>query len=365
MKREPGPYRDGSAPQEGYRLAPALAQDADPVWQPAARKKRRRPAETALMALSLATVVLLALLVIVLGAVAMGVYGFTSPKGGHASPPSGSFSVVSVQGTIAQSSTDAFGVESGSYQHKATVEYIKSLTKNEGDKGILLYLDTPGGSLYESDELYRALAAYHEETGRPIWAYMASTCASGGYWASMAAQHLVANYNTTTGSIGVYIALTDTSGLYEKLGVDTVLVRSGSNKGVGTAGVPITEKQRAVYQESVDEGYERFVQLVAQGRGMQEDEARALSDGRTYTAKQALAKGLVDELSDWDAALEAFKEESGGTAYYPSFGGGNALSGLLGEVKAALPQGEAEAILSRAEKLPQGVPLVYAPELAR
>jgi protease-4 len=177
-----------------------------------------------------------------------------------------------------------------------------------------------------------------------------------------AADRIAANPNTTTGSIGVYIALTDMSGLYGKLGIETVLVRSGDNKGVGVEGVPITGEQRAVYQSVVDESYERFLSLVAKGRALPPDEVRAFSDGRIYTGSQALELGLVDELGEWDAVLEAFGEETGAAAFYPSFSRQTRVARLMGAVLGEWPKSDAESMLKAAGSMPTGVPLaLYLP----
>lgn len=358
------PAGDASAGYAAYEARPLPpprpprrgGHDAPAGWPARAARPRSRAVEIALMAISLVIVVLLALFIFSLWAVGSNLgaafnTGFTSNN-----PPAGSFSVLRVEGTL--SASDA------SYNHAATLEHIKLLGEDEGNAGILLYLNTPGGGVYESDELYRALESYKEDTGRPVYAYMAATCASGGYYVCMAADNLTANYNTTTGSIGVYIALTDTSGLYEKIGVKTVLIRSGENKGVGTEGVEITPEQQAVYQSSVDESYQRFISLVMDGRGLDEARARELSDGRTYTASQALENGLVDELGDWDSALAAFEELTGATAFHPNFSNSSAFSQFLSGILEALPKSETGAALEAADALPSGVPLAYAAELA-
>ncbi len=363
----PGPQAAGPAP--GYYGPPPWGGYPPPMqgWgmlPPPRPRKKWRAAELALISLALAVVVLLALLLGVLALGTANLRQLAQPVGGGASPPGGSFSVIRIQGEIASRGSGVLGINDPSYHHGATLDYIKRLAESDNDKGILLYMNTPGGGVYESDEIYRALMDYREATGRPVWAYMARICASGGYYISMGAEKLLANYNTTTGSIGVYIALTDTSGLYGKLGIETVLVRSGENKGVGTEGVPITEAQRAIYQASVDESYQRFVDLIVENRGMPRSRVLALSDGRSYTAKQALEKGLVDELCDWDAALEQFEEETQASAYYPDFSRQTMLGSLISDLMGSLPKGEAETALQRAEALPQGVPLAYAYELA-
>ncbi len=324
-----------------------------------AAKKPARPVEAALLSISTVMMVCLALLLAAILAAGIFVYSLVTPSAPNTSPPGNSFSVVQVVGTIQNTSGNALGINEPSYQHSATVEYIKQLADNPNDKGILLYMDTGGGGVYESDEVYRALLNYKEKTGRPVYAYMASTCASGGYYICMAADYLIANYNTTTGSIGVYMSLTDNSGLYGMLGIKTLLIRSGDNKGVGIAGVEITPAQQEVYQSIVDESYNRFVSLVAQGRSLPESVVRPLADGRIYTATQALNNSLVDELADWDHALEVFREKTGGNEFYPNFSQSTLLGTLLGN----LPKNELQILQEKVEELPSGVPLAYAPGL--
>ncbi len=369
------PYTANPAPSPIYGGSPAQPQwptgapgPYTPAWAPppaaqAHSKTKRRPRsraiEISLIAISLVIVVLLVGGIAVLLSVAGSLGSAFTPTAYSNNPPSNSFSVIRIEGTIAD--TDG---SNGSYNHKATLEHIKSLSDNTNNKGILLYMDTPGGGVYESDEVYRALMNYKEQTSRPVYAYMAATCASGGYYICMAADSLTANYNTTTGSIGVYISLTDTSGLYEKFGVKSVLVRSGPNKGVGTPGVEITPEQQAVYQSAVDESYARFVSLVESGRGMDEKTVLKLSDGRSYTASQALDNNLVDELADWDTALASFEEKTGANPFYTDFSGATAISSLLSSISDMLPRSEAEVAVDYVEQLPTGVPLAYAPGLA-
>lgn len=329
-----------------------------------AQKQKARPIEVAMLAMAMAMVLVMAVLAFSVLALVSGVRSMLTPARISANPPSGTYSVVQVVGAIQNAGSDALGANEPSYKHGATVSYIKQLTADEGNKGILLYMNTGGGGVYESDEVYRALMDYKEQTGRPIWAYMGTTCASGGYYICMAADYIIANYNATTGSIGVYIALTDTSELYGKLGIETVLIRSGENKGVGTSGVEITPEQREVYQSIVDESYDRFVELIVTGRGLSESKVRQVGDGRPYTAKQALDLGLLDELGDWDMAQKAFGEETGAQGFTPSFSQSTQLGRILGEAEQAAPKTEAEVAQEMAAEHQNGVPMMYAPGLA-
>ena len=118
-------------------------------------------------------------------------------------PPSEDYiAIVRVEGTIQEQSGSSTLEASSGYQHDSTMNYIDELMDDSNNKGILLYVDSPGGTVYESEELYQKLKEYKETTKRPIWDYMAHYAASGGYMVSMASDKIYANSNTTTGSIG-------------------------------------------------------------------------------------------------------------------------------------------------------------------
>ncbi len=220
--------------------------------------------------------------------------------------------VVKVDGTITRSSSNSSLFEQESYNHGKTLNLIDQLQDSSQNKGILLYLNTPGGGVYESDELYNRLEKYKKETGRPVWAYMATQACSGGYYVSMASDKIYANRNTWTGSIGVIISLANYKGLYDKLGIETVLYTSGPNKSMGNPGVTVTEEQNRIFQGLVDESYEQFVGIVARGRKMSVDTVKPIADGRIYTAQQALDLKLIDGIQDYDTTVEQLKSQVGG-----------------------------------------------------
>ena len=272
-----------------------------------------------------------------------------------------SFAVINVVGTIQNASGDALGMNQPSYHHNETLNYVEQLQYDDSNKGIFLYFDTGGGGVYESDELYLALMEYKENTGRPIWAYFGPTTASGGYYIAMAADHIVANRNTTTGSIGVIISYTDVSGLYEKLGLKTVYITSGANKSMGASDLPLTDEQRAIYQSVVDEAYNQFVDIVCTGRGMDEARVRQLADGRIYTAQQALDNGLIDEIGSYEQALADFSELTGAEAYYTDFSQATVFDWLLSAVDSVLPKSDNQVLEELAKTAENGVPMyVYA-----
>lgn len=275
-------------------------------------------------------------------------------------PPANDYiAVVRVEGTIQeQTGTNVFEAASG-YQHTTTLEYIDNLMADENNQGILLYVDSPGGTVYESEELYLKLKEYKEDTGRPVWGYMAHYAASGGYMVSMAADKIYANPNTTTGSIGVIMSGYDLTGLYEKLGIRYVSITSGANKDSSK----LTDEQVAIYQEQVNEYYSKFVDIVSEGRGMSEDEVKALADGRTYTANQALDNGLIDEISLYDDMTSEMCSELGTTQFYELEEPSNVLASFFSEVKSLIPKSEAQILTETAADMESGVPMYYAEQL--
>ena len=264
--------------------------------------------------------------------------------------------VVEVKGTIQeQTETSMFTIEEG-YLHTTTMEYIDQLIEDENNMGILLYVDSPGGTVYESEELYLKLLQYKEETGCPVWAYMAHYAASGGYMVSMAADKIYANSNTTTGSIGVIMSGYDLTGLYEKLGIEYVSITSGENKDSSQ----MNEEQIEIYQSQVDECYERFVDIVEDGRNMSEKEVKKLADGRTYTAKQALKNGLIDKISLYDDMKHEMMKELEVYDIYELESSDNVFASLFAKVKELVPKSEAQILRETAAEMESGVLMYYA-----
>ena len=196
------------------------------------------------------------------------------------------------------------------YNHEWLIDTIRSLEDDEKNKAILLTVDSPGGGVYESDEVYLALCDYTEHTGRPVYAYMATLAASGGYYISCAAETIYANRNTLTGSIGVIASQSvDMTELLKKLGVKVETITAGKNKNMLNINSPLTDEQRAVMQSIADEAYEQFTAIVAKSRDMKIGEVKKLADGRIYTASQAKKNGLVDEIGTWEDALASLRQE--------------------------------------------------------
>ena len=212
--------------------------------------------------------------------------------------------VVYVEGAIMSSSVDSFQMPVG-YQHQWTLEQIDRLIDDPLNKAIMLYVNSPGGGVYESDELYLKLKEYKELTGRPIYASMGSMAASGGYYIATASDKIYANRNTWTGSIGVTLGtLYDISAFLTKNGVKTITITSGVNKAMGSMTDPMTPEQLSIFRSLVSEAYEQFAGIVAAERKMDIASVKKIADGRIYTAKQALSNGLIDAIGTKTEAMD-------------------------------------------------------------
>ncbi|MDD6486744.1 MAG: signal peptide peptidase SppA [Spirochaetales bacterium] len=196
------------------------------------------------------------------------------------------------------------------YNQKWLLDMIGSLMKDENNKGLFIYVDSPGGSVYEADELYLKLCEYKETTGRPIYAYFSHMAASGGYYIGCVADYIMANRNCTTGSIGVIMGPVYTlTGLFEKYGIESTSITAGKNKNMFNINEPITAEQRQIIQDYINEAYDQFTGIVAKERSLPIERVRELADGRIYTAKQALEIKLIDKICGYDEAVDYMKSE--------------------------------------------------------
>lgn len=194
------------------------------------------------------------------------------------------------------------------YNHPWTMQTLDDLTGDVNCKGIILYMDTPGGGVYESDEVYLALMKY-KEAGKKVTVYMGPMTASGGYYISCAADCIYANRNTLTGSIGVIAGrAVDATELLQKVGLKSHTITAGRNKNMMNYDSPLTEEQRDIIQSVANEAYDQFTGIVAQGRNLPIEKVKELADGRIYTAHQAQEAGLIDKIGTWDDALADLRQ---------------------------------------------------------
>ncbi|MDH4271844.1 MAG: signal peptide peptidase SppA [Candidatus Aminicenantes bacterium] len=188
---------------------------------------------------------------------------------------------------------------------------LQRAAEDRSVRGVILRLDTPGGDVTSSDILYREVVKFKERTGLPVVALMMGVAASGGYYVASACDAVVAHPSTITGSIGVISLFPDMGGLLSKVGVKMQVIKSGELKDAGSPFRDLSEKEQRIFQEIIDELYERFLSVVHESRkgSLSLEEIRNLADGRIYTAAQALKLKLIDEVGYFDDALQRVLEK--------------------------------------------------------
>lgn len=278
--------------------------------------------------------------------------------------PSGDFiGVINIEGTIGPSSAGSWA-SSSVYNHDLYMNYISQMEEARNNKGILLYVDSPGGAVYQSDEIYLKLMEYKEITGRPVWAYFAGQACSGGYYISMAADKIYANRNCWTGSIGVIVSLLNCKELYDKLGIKELDITSGKNKSMGSAGLEMTKEQQEIFQGLVDEAYGQFIDIVCTGRSMDEETVREIADGRIYSAKQALKNGLIDEIGLLEDVKADFATTEGLPENIKFFAPDNKISNFMSSIFSAaekiIPKSESSLADDIIKNKGKGVLMYYA-----
>ena len=191
----------------------------------------------------------------------------------------------------------------------ATIKLIHAYRDDPSVKAIVIRIDSPGGSVAPVQEIYTEL----EKIEKPIVASMAGSAASGGYYVACAADTIVANPGTLTGSIGVIMQFTRMKGLYDKVGLEHQVIKSGEFKDTGSPFRTLTEREQAVLQATVDDVYNQFVDTIAEARGnlLTRTEVVELADGRIFSGKQALDSKLIDQLGNLPDAIEIAGELGG------------------------------------------------------
>lgn len=184
------------------------------------------------------------------------------------------------------------GVINGSTR-KHVLEALKTV-EEKGFPALLLRIDSPGGTVGDSQEIYGALKRLREKV--KIVASFGNISAYGGVYIGMGAEHVMANPGTITGSIGVILRGNNLERLLDKVGVSFKVIKSGPYKDILAFDREITDSEKGILQELIDTSYDQFVQTVAEGRKLAAETVRSFADGRVFTGEQALALGLVDRL---------------------------------------------------------------------
>jgi protease-4 len=192
-------------------------------------------------------------------------------------------------------------VEGIIFDSTAVIEELKEYSKDRSVKAIVLRVDSPGGGVAPSQEIYEEILKIKEN--KKVVVSMGSVAASGGYYISAPADRIIANAGTLTGSIGVIMEIPNVSNLMEKIGVETQVIKSGRHKDMASVFKSMTPEEKKILQAVLDDVHDQFIKAVSDARGMEFEVVRKLSDGRIFTGRMAKEMGLVDELGNLQDAI--------------------------------------------------------------
>ena len=207
--------------------------------------------------------------------------------------------VLYAEGEITEAVTSPYSMDK-SITEKVAKELIK-LKEDESIKAVVLRVNSPGGSAFTSEQIWKQVLELKKV--KPIVVSMGDVAASGGYYISCAANKIVAEPNTLTGSIGIFGMFPNMTGLFNKVALTTDVVKTNTYADLGDVSRPMREDEKALIQSRIESGYDTFITRCADGRGMTKAAIDSIGQGRVWTGEQAIEKGLVDELGGIEKAI--------------------------------------------------------------
>ena len=210
--------------------------------------------------------------------------------------PSGEIALVRIQGMLMDSQN--------------IVRQLSNYRHNPNVRGIVLRIDSPGGAVAPAQEIYNEIMKLKADH-KTVYASMGTVAASGGYYIACAANYVLANPGTLTGSIAAVMAFSNIEELTDKIGIKPIIIKSGKYKDVGSPLRGMKPEERKLLQSVVDDVHQQFVQAVAKGRGLPVSEVNEIADGRIMTGQQALTLKLVDEMGGLEKTLELLAKKIG------------------------------------------------------
>jgi protease-4 len=215
------------------------------------------------------------------------------------------------------------------YDSKPIIDQLKEYRKNSGVAAIIIYINSPGGQVGPTQEIYQEIIRTREKYHVPVYASMGTVAASGGYYVATACDKIFAAPGTITGSIGVILSFPNMQELFSKIGLKFSVIKTGAYKDIGSPTREMTKEEKALLQGMIDDVYDQFVDAVAEGRleaiskklnlpdDMEDKKSKVLerireiADGRVFSGRQAYENGLVDELGSLEDAIWAVADIEG------------------------------------------------------
>ncbi|WP_432358098.1 signal peptide peptidase SppA [Sporosarcina sp. UB5] len=215
--------------------------------------------------------------------------------------------VLKLDGVIQDVGSSLFA--SGIYNHQLFMSQLDAVLNDETVKGVVLSVNTPGGGVVESSDIYDSIRAIQLEREIPVYVAMGGLAASGGYYVSAPAEKIFVHPETITGSIGVIMESVNYAKLAEKYGIDFNTIKTGPYKDIMSGSREMTEEEHNMLQEMINDSYERFVAIVAEGRNMSTEQVKKVADGRIMNGRQAIESGLADDYGKMGDVIDALKTD--------------------------------------------------------
>lgn len=241
----------------------------------------------------------------------MAVQSLNQPQARAALKSGDKIGVIEITGAIAGGSASNL-LQGSTANANDIMNIIRQAAARPDIKAVVVRIDSPGGTSVASQEIGVELDRLRA-TGKPLITSMGDVCASGGYWIACSTDHIMANPASLTGSIGVIMQMQNIEGLYEKLGVREVVIKSGQHKDMGSPFRDLSPAEQQILQGIVQDSYQQFIDQVMTGRQdkITREDLLPIADGRIFTGAQAKELGLVDSLGDYYDAIEQAKSMAG------------------------------------------------------
>jgi protease-4 len=194
---------------------------------------------------------------------------------------------------------------------ESVVDQLDRMQRDTSIRAVVLRLDSPGGGVAASQEIYESVKKLRDQGKKPVIASMGGVAASGAYYVACAADSIVANAGTLTGSIGVIMTFPNTEDLFRKVGIRFETIKTGKYKDIGTMWRPMTDEERKLLQDVLSNVYDQFIDAIVEGRGLAREDILPYADGRIFSGDQGLEYGFVDRLGDLDDSIRLAGEMAG------------------------------------------------------
>lgn len=251
--------------------------------------------------------------------------------------------VLNLDGVI-QDTGSASSLFSVGYNHQFFMNQLNEIYEDPTVKGVVLTVNSPGGGVVESADIYDGIRAIQEDLDIPVYVSMGGMAASGGYYVSAPAEKIFVNRETITGSIGVIMESMNYAKLAEKYGIDFNTIKTGPYKDIMSGSREMTDEERNMLQEMINDSYERFVEIIADGRNMTEAEVKQVADGRIMNGRQAIEAGLADDYGKAGDVIAAMQTDYGlENATVFEYAMNDSLSSLFGVKVASMFSSNVEA----------------------